>query len=83
MKAKDEQLGFGQKDRKRIWKNHTEIMDKENDWHQMTEANMVLENIEKIISEEMVVAIQAMKSVLDTRTWHGRKTERQLNHLGL
>ena len=37
MRGKDERLGFSEKDRKRIWKNHMkEIMNIENDWDHVT-----------------------------------------------
>ena len=37
------------------------IMNKEDDWDHMTEANMVKGSIEKIIQEETVIVIKAMK----------------------
>ena len=41
MRGKDKRLGFSEADRK-IWKNHMEeIMNKENDWGNVTEASMV------------------------------------------
>ena len=42
MRRKNERLGFSEKNRKRIWKNHMEqIINKENDWDHMTKASMV------------------------------------------
>ena len=42
VRGKDGRLGFSEKDRKRIWKNHMkEIMNKENDWDHVTAASMV------------------------------------------
>ena len=42
MRGKDGTLGFSEKDRKIIWKNHMEeIMNKENDWDHVTAASII------------------------------------------
>ena len=42
MRGKDPRIGFSEKDKKRIWKNHMkEIMIKANDWDHVTAASMV------------------------------------------
>ena len=42
IKGKDRRLGFSEKDRKRIWKNHMEeIINKGNDWDHVTAASTV------------------------------------------
>ena len=41
-KRKRQELGFLEKNRKRIWKNHMEeIMNKENNWYNMTEDSTI------------------------------------------
>ena len=63
MRGKDGRLGFSEKYRKRIWKNHTkEIMNKENDWEHVTAASMVEGLIKSVTREEMAIAIKMMKS---------------------
>ena len=62
MREKDRRLGFSEKDRKRIWKNHMEeIKNKENDWDHVTAASMVEGPIKNDTCKEMVVAIKVMK----------------------
>ena len=62
MRGKDGRLGFSEKDRKRIWKNHMEeIMNKENNWDNVTEASMVEGPIKNVTREEMAIAIKVMK----------------------
>ena len=52
MRGKDGKLGFSEKkNRKKIWKNH-KIMNEKNNWDHMVEANMVDELIEKVIHED-------------------------------
>ena len=52
----------GKKDRKIIWKNHTEeIVNKENDWDHMKEANIMEGSIEKVAYQEIVILLKAMK----------------------
>ena len=60
--GKDGKLGFSEKDRKRVCKNHMkEIMNKENDWDHVTEASMVEGPINNVTREEMAIAIKVMK----------------------
>ena len=62
MRGKDGRLGFCEKDRKRIWKNHMEeIMSKENNWDRVTAASMVEGPIKNVIREEMARAIKVME----------------------
>ena len=62
MRGKDGRLGFSEKDRKRIWKNHMkEIMNKKNDWNHVTEASMVEGPVQEVSREEMAIAAKAMK----------------------
>ena len=62
MRGRDEKLGFSEKDRKRIWKNHMEeIMNKENNWDRVTAASMIERPIKNVICEEMEIAIKVMK----------------------
>ena len=59
MREKDKKLGFSEKDRNRIGKNHMgEIINKENDWNHLTEARMMKGLIQKISREEMATAIK-------------------------
>ena len=61
MIGKDGRLGFSEKDRKRIWKDHLkEIMNNEN-WDHVTEASIVKGPIENATREEMTIAIKVMK----------------------
>ena len=60
--GKDGRLGFSEKDRKRIWKDHVEeIMNNENNWDHVTEASIVKKPIKDVIREEMTIAIKVMK----------------------
>ena len=45
-------LGFSKKDRKRIWKNHMEIMNKEKDWNHVTAVSMVKGHITNVIRKK-------------------------------
>ena len=62
MRGKDGRLGFREKDRKRMWKNHMmEIMNKENDWDHVTEVGMVEVPIKNVTREKIAIAIKVMK----------------------
>ena len=62
MRDKDGRLGFCEDDRKRIWKEHMEkIMNEENPWDQVTDADMVEGPVEEVTRVEMMSAIKAMK----------------------
>ena len=61
-RGKNGRLGFSEKDRKKIWKNHPEeIMNKENDWDHVTEASMVEGPINNVTCEETTIAIKVMR----------------------
>ena len=61
MSGKDGRLGFSEKDKKQIWKNHMEeIMNKENDWDRVTAASVVEGPIKNVTCEEMAIAIKVM-----------------------
>ena len=62
MGGKDEGLGFSEKDRKRIWKNHMEeIINKENQWEHLTATSMVEGPMKNVTREEMAIAIKMIK----------------------
>ena len=62
MRGKDGRLGFSEKDRKRIWKNHMEeIMNKENDWDHVTKDSMREGHIKNVAREKMAIAIKVVK----------------------
>ena len=62
MRGKDGRLGFSEKDRKQIWKNHMkEIMNKESDWDHETAASMVEGPIKNVTVDEMTMAIKVIK----------------------
>ena len=59
MRGIDGRIDFGEKDRKRMWKNHMEeIMNKENCWVNVTSACMTEKPIKNVTHEEMVIAIK-------------------------
>ena len=56
-------LAFSEDDRKRVWKEHMEkIMNEENVWDQVTDADMVEGPIERITPAEVLKAIKVMKT---------------------
>ena len=58
MKDKDGRLVVREKDRAKLWKEHMEkIMNGENEWDQMVEADMV----EGVTDEEVMEAMNKMK----------------------
>ena len=55
-------MGFTEEDRAKIWKEHMEkIMNEENEWDRMVETDVV-GPVEKVARNEIVEAIQSMKS---------------------
>ena len=55
-------MGFIE-DRAKTWKEHMEkIMNEENEWNHMVETNVVEGPVEKVVRNEIVEAIQRMKS---------------------
>ena len=62
VRGSDRRLGFSEKDRGNIWKNHMEkIMNEENDWDQMTEVDVVEEPVEGVTREEIITVMEKMK----------------------
>ena len=63
LRGRDGRLGFIEEDRAKIWKECMEkIMNKENEWDRMVETDLVEGPVEKVARNEMVEAIQSMKS---------------------
>ena len=63
MRGGDGQLGFIEEDRVKIWKEHMEkIMDEENELDRMVETDLVEGPVKKVTRNEIVEAIQSMKS---------------------
>ena len=63
LRGGDGQLGFIEEDRAKIWKEHIEkIMNEENEWDRMVETDLVEGPVEKVARNEIVEAIQGMKS---------------------
>ena len=61
-------MGFIEEDRAKIWKEHMEkIMNEENEWDHMVETDLV-GPVEKVVCDEIVEAIQSMKSRKATGT---------------
>ena len=66
----DGRLGFIKDDRAEIWKEHMEkIMNEENEWDRMVETDLVEGPVEKVVRNEIVEAIQSMKSGKATGTY--------------
>ena len=65
----DGRLGFIEKDRAKIWKEHMEkIMNEENKWDCVVETDLVEGPVEKVVRDEIVEAMQSMKSRKATGT---------------
>ena len=63
LRGGDGQLGFIEEDRAKIWKEHMEkIISEENEWDLMVETDLVEGPVEKVARNEIVEAIQSMKS---------------------
>ena len=61
-------LGFIEEDGAKIWKEHMKkIMNEENEWDRMVETDLV-EPVEKVVRDEIVKAMQSMKSGKATGT---------------
>ena len=70
LRGGDGRLGFIEEDKAKIWKEHMEkIMNEENEWDRMVKTDLVEGPVEKVVRNEIVEAIQRMKS------------EKQLEHL--
>ena len=69
MRGGDGRLGFIEEDRANIWKEHMgKVMNEENKWGCMVEADLVEGPVEKVVRDEIVEAIQSMKSGKATGT---------------
>ena len=69
LRGEDGRLGFFEKDRAKIWKEHMEkIMNEENEWDRMVETDLVEGPVGKVVRDEIVEAIQSMKSGKATGT---------------
>ena len=63
LRGGDGRLGFIEEDRAKIWKKHMEkIINEENEWDHMVETDLVEGPVEKLARNEIVKAIQSMKS---------------------
>ena len=59
----DGRLGFIEEDRAEIWRGHLEkIMNEDNKWDHMVETDLVEGPVEKVARNDIVEAIQSMKS---------------------
>ena len=69
LRGGDGRLGFSEEDRAKIWKEHMEkIRNEENEWDRMVETDLVEGPVEKVVRDEIVEAIQSMKSGKATGT---------------
>ena len=69
LRGGDGRLGFIEEDRAKIWKEHMEkIMIEENEWDRMVETDVVEGSVERVARNEIVEAIQSMKSGKATGT---------------
>ena len=69
LRGGDRQLGCIEQDRAKIWKEHMEkIINEENKWDRMVETDLVEGPVEKVVCNEIVEAIQSMKSGKATGT---------------
>ena len=63
LRRRDGRLGFIEEDRAKIWKEHMEkIMNEEDEWDRVVETDLVEGPVEKMVRDEIVEAIQSMKS---------------------
>ena len=63
LRGRDGRLGFTEKDMEKIWKEHMEkIKNKDNEWDRMEEIDVVERPVEKVARNEIVEAMQRMKS---------------------
>ena len=69
LRGGDGRLGFIEEDRPRIWKEHMEkIMNEENEWDRVVETDLIEGPVEKVAHNEIVEAIQSIKSGKATGT---------------
>ena len=63
LRERDGQLGLVEKERAKIWKEHVKkSMNEENEFDQMVETDVAEGPVEKVTRNEIVEAIQTMKS---------------------
>ena len=63
LRGRDGRLGFIEEDRAKIWKEHMEkIMNRENNWDQMVDTDVMEGPVERVTSKEITEAMQKMKS---------------------
>ena len=63
LRGREEQFGFIEEDRAKIWKEHMEkIMNKENEWNDKVQTDVVQGPVEKVARNQIVKAMQRMKS---------------------
>ena len=63
LRGRDGQLGFIEEDSMKLWKEHMQkIMNGENKWDHMEETDIVEGPVEKVACNEIVEAMQKMKS---------------------
>ena len=69
LRGGDGQLSFIEEDRAKIWKEHMEkIMNEDNEWDHMVETDVVERHVENVARNEIVEAMQSMKSGKATGT---------------
>ena len=77
MNDKDERHVVCEKDCGKLWKEHMgKIMNLENEWDHMIEADMVEESLEEVTDEEVMEAVNKMKLMKTMNKW-----EKQLDPL--
>ena len=63
MRGSDGRLNFSEKDRGRVWKEHMDqIMNKENEWDQNVQADLVDGLVERVNQEEVVKVMEKIKA---------------------
>ena len=69
LRREDGRLGFIEEDRAKIWKQHMEkIMNEETEWDRMVETDLIKGPVIRVARNEIVKAIQSMKSGKATGT---------------
>ena len=63
LRGRDGRFGFIEEDRAKVWKEQMEkIMNEEKEWDHMVETDVVKGPVEKVVRNEIVEAMQKMKS---------------------
>ena len=69
LRGGDGRLGFIEEDRAKIWKQHMEkIMNEKNEWDCVVETDLIKGPVERVARDEIVEAMQSMKSGKATGT---------------